>query len=252
MAGRLDGKVALVTGGGSGIGRAITLALTAEGASVAISGRTATKLDGVIAEITARGGQGMAIVGDVGVAQDFAAMIEAVIASHSRLDILVNNAQTLGKQLSIEDTTDAEVEMAFRSGAMGTFYGMKLALPYLKVRGGSIVNLGSPTAVLGDPTFGYYAMAKEAIRGLSRVAAKEWGQYNIRVNTVCPTAMTESSQDYVAKNPERYASLLSATPLGRYGDPEGDIGRAVAALVSDDMSYLSGATLMLNGGRTPQ
>lgn len=134
---------------------------------------------------------------------------------------------------------------------MGTLYGMQAALPHLRAHGGgSIVNFGSGTAIRGDQTFGAYAMAKEAIRGLSRVAAREWGPYGIRVNVVVPTALSPSAAEYMAANPEIAERINAEIPLGRTGDPERDIGRAVAALVSDDLCYLTGATLMLGGGRT--
>ena len=175
-------------------------------------------------------------------------MVAETVAAYGRLDALVNNAQS-SVQRFLTDTTDDDVMLAFRSGALGTLYTMQAAFPHLKERGGSIVNFGSSTAITGDASFGSYAMAKEAIRGLSRVAATEWGRYGIRVNTVVPSAMSPAAEEWRDRHPETFAAHVKHTPLGRLGDCEADIGRAVAALVSDDMQYLTGGTLMLGGGR---
>jgi NAD(P)-dependent dehydrogenase (short-subunit alcohol dehydrogenase family) len=251
MADRLIGRVALVTGGGQGIGRGIALALAAEGADVTISGRRAEPLEQVVKEIEARGGTARTTVGDVGERADAERMVAETVAAYGRLDALINNAQS-SVQRFLSDTTDDDVMLAFRTGALGSLYTMQAAFPYLKERGGSIVNFGSSTAITGDASFGSYAMAKEAIRGLSRVAATEWGRFGIRVNTVVPSAMSPAAEEWRDRHPETFASHVKQTPLGRLGDCEADIGRAVAALVSDDMQYLTGGTLMLGGGRNVQ
>ena len=126
---------------------------------------------------------------------------------------------------------------------------MQACLPYLKEHGGTIVNLGSSTGVQGDPGFGAYAMAKEAIRGLSKVAAREWGRYGITVNVICPAAESPASEAFFAAHPEHLERIERETPLGRFGRSEEDIGRACVALAGGDLSYLTGATLMLDGGR---
>jgi NAD(P)-dependent dehydrogenase (short-subunit alcohol dehydrogenase family) len=245
---RLSGRVAIVTGAGQGIGRGVARALAREEAQVVLVGRTASKLEGVEEEIAANGGVAFAIAGDVGSRQAVEKIVRSTIAAYGRIDILVNNAQA-SVQRTLDETTDADVELAYRSGALGSLYAMQACLPHLKIRGGSIVNFGSSTAVRGDETFGSYAMAKEAIRGLTRVAAREWGRHDIRVNCICPASLSPSAEEWAAANPERFATVLRGIPLGRMGDPELDIGRAVVALVSDDLRYLTGATLMLEGGR---
>lgn len=250
-AGRLAGRVALVTGAGQGIGRAVARSMAREGAAVVVSGRRPEPLDAVVKELAEMGARAFAVPGDVGVRADSERMVAAAVAEFGAVDILVNNAQS-SVQARLERTTDADVEVAWRSGALGTLYCMQACLPHMKARGGSIVNFGSSTAVNGDVTFGSYAMAKEAIRGLSRVAAREWGRYGIRVNVICPTATTPASEEFREAHPERYAAVIREIPLGRFGDPEADIGRAVVSLVGDDMSYLTGATLMLGGGREVQ
>jgi 2-hydroxycyclohexanecarboxyl-CoA dehydrogenase len=249
MAARLNGKAAIVTGAGQGVGRGIALALADDGASVMITGRTQSKLEKVAGEITERGGRAAFRLAESGVRADADLVARATAEEFGSVDILVANAQTT-QQVSLEDTTEAIIDAAWRSGALGTLYAMQACLPYLKKQGGSIVTLGSSRAVIGSPTFGSYAMAKEAIRGLTKVAASEFGPYNIRVNVICPAALSPAAETFRDLAPERFAEGIQATPLGRIGDCEADIGRAVAALVSDDLSYLTGATLMLDGGRT--
>ena len=246
--GRLAGHVALITGSGQGIGRGVALAMAKQGATVVLAGRTFSKLEKVAAEVHELGAEALPVACDVSDRAQVDAAVARAVAAFGRLDAVVNSAQS-SVQHPLEEISEDDVELCWRSGAMGTFYVMQAALPHLRERGGVIINFGSTTAVIGDPSFGAYAMAKEAIRGLSRVAAKEWGQYGIRVNVVVPTALSEVAREFGEANPERFAGYLEAIPLGRMGDPEDDIGRAVASLASDDMGYLSGATLMLNGGR---
>jgi 2-hydroxycyclohexanecarboxyl-CoA dehydrogenase len=249
VTGRLDDKVAIVTGAGQGLGRGIALALAGEGAAVTLVGRTAAKLDAVAKEIADLGGSTLAVACDVGEREAVVAMVEQTASAFGTVDILVNNAQD-SVQRSLEHTTDADVELAYRTGTLATLYAMQACLPYLRRRGGSIVNLGSSTAVSGDATFGSYAMAKEAIRGLTRVAAREWGRDGIRVNTICPAAMSPAAERWSAAHPDDFAQVLKSIPLRRMGDALTDIGGAVVALVSDDLRFLTGATLMLDGGRT--
>ncbi len=249
MNGKLVGKVAIVTGAGQGIGRGIALAMAKEGAKLALTGRTQAKIDAVVAEITALGSEALGLVCDMGDRAQVDRAVQATVERFGRIDALINNAQSTNQKL-IEHTTLEDVALSYNSGTMGTFHAMQACLPHLRQQGGSVVNFGSNTAVSGDPTFGAYAMAKEAIRGLTRVAAKEWGRYNIRVNCICPTAMSPAAEAWAERNPERFQGVLASIPLGRMGESEADIGRAVAMLCSDDMSYLTGNTLMLCGGKT--
>jgi 2-hydroxycyclohexanecarboxyl-CoA dehydrogenase len=249
MTGRLDGKVALVTGAGQGIGRGIATALAKEGAMVALAGRTLTKCEAVAGELAALGLPAtLALACDVSNRDQVDRAIEATVERFGGLDILVNNAQS-SRQALLADLTIEDVDECWRSGALGTLHAMQAALPHLRARGGgAIINFGSSTALDGNATFGAYAMAKEAIRGLSRVAAREWGRYGIRVNVVVPNALSPSHDQFRIDHPDRFAKMEAAIPLRRIGDPELDIGRAVVALASDDLSYLTGDTLRLTGG----
>jgi 2-hydroxycyclohexanecarboxyl-CoA dehydrogenase len=245
---RLAGRVAVVTGAGQGVGRGIAIALAKEGASVFVVGRTLEKCETVTAEITGVGGTSRAHRCDVGERSQVDEMVRAAADAFGGIDILVNNAQS-AVQRPLVDLTDDDVELCYRTGTLATLYGMQAVHPHLVARGGgSIVNLGSSTAIEGNRTFGAYAMAKEGIRGLSRVAAREWGPDGIRVNVVVPSAMSPGAEDFRDRHPDRFQRQVNLIPLGRMGDPESDIGRAVVALVSDDMSYQTGETVMLTGG----
>jgi 2-hydroxycyclohexanecarboxyl-CoA dehydrogenase len=248
MTSRLTGLVAVVTGSGQGIGRGIAHALAKEGADLVLAGRTHTKVEKVAAEVRDHGIRAIALSCDVGVRAEVNAVVTTTIATFGRLDVLVNNAQSMNQRLLVE-TTDEDVELSWRTGALGTLFGMQAAFPYLSETKGLIVNFGSSTALQGDTHFGSYAMAKEAIRGLSRVAAREWGPLGIRVNVLVPTALSPAAEEFRERSPRRFAEVLRLTPLGRFGDPELDIGRAVVALAGGDLDYVTGATLQLDGGR---
>jgi len=245
---RLHGKVALVTGAGQGIGAGIAAALAKEGASVALAGRTVSKVEFWAAELRALGLDVLAIEADVSISTDVTRMVDEAVGAFGRLDALVNNAQDSTRHRLV-DVTDDDLELAWRTGPVASLHCMQAALPHLREAKGCVVNLGSSTAITGDATFGSYAMAKEAIRALTRVAATEWGPDGIRVNTICPAALSESAKAWGEEHPEAFAKVLKNIPLRRMGDPETDIGRAVVALVSDDLGYLTGSTLILEGGR---
>jgi NAD(P)-dependent dehydrogenase (short-subunit alcohol dehydrogenase family) len=246
----LEGKVAIVTGGGQGLGRAIALVLAGRGARVTLTGRTPATLASVVEEIGGAGGEAIAVPGDVGSRADVQRAVDATVDAYAGIDILVNNAQASKPGIAVADLGDEDFEVVFRSGAMGTLYAMQACYPHLRTRGGgSIVNFGSSTSITGDRGFAPYVMAKEAIRGLTRVAANEWGRDGIRVNVVCPAAMSPSAAAFRDADPERWARIVRQIPLGRMGDDVADIGCAVAALVDDDFRFLTGATLLLDGGR---
>lgn len=245
---RLEGKVALVTGAGQGIGRGTCVALAKEGAMVAVAGRTESKCVAVAEEIRASGGTAIALRCDVTLRSEIEDAVSRTVRSFGGLTTVVNNAQSL-RDGPLEFATEDDISLSWESGALGTFRMMQAAFPHLRENTDScIVNFGSATAIRGSTGFGAYAMAKEAIRGLSRVAATEWGRYGIRVNVVVPHALSPAAAEFHAADPERAARVLKAVPLGRVGDPELDIGRAVVGLVSSDFGYMSGQTLMLTGG----
>lgn len=249
MNGRHEGAVALVTGAGQGIGRGCARALADDGATVVLLGRTASKLERVADELSAAGAAGQLVIeADVGDERQVQVAVDEISDKLGRLDIVVNNAQSFVFR-SLDETTLEDLEVAYRSGAVGTFLIMKATRALLCDGGGAIINFGTSSALVGEARFASYAMAKEAIRALTRVAATEWGPDGIRVNCVCPTAASPAYEAWAAANPETATRLATERPLGRMGDPLEDIGRAVSALAGDEFRYLTGATLMLNGGR---
>ena len=249
---RLSGRVAIVTGAGQGLGRAIAAALADEGARVALLGRTKSKVDDAAAELTARGRDVISIGCDVA---DRAAVDRAVAETREKfggIAIVINNAQggAVGSSTPTTDLTDEEALEFFRTGPLGTLHLMQAAFPALcESEHAVVVNFGSAIGVRGAPRMAAYAMAKEAINGLTKSTAIEWGRHGIRVNLVCPAAWSPGAETYRDEDPERFERILRGIPLRRFGDPYHDIGRAIVALVSDDLSYLTGATLMLDGGQ---
>lgn len=246
--GKLDGKVAIVTGGGQGVGQGVAILLAQEGAKLLITGRTADKLEATVAAIKARGGEASWIVGTAGVRADAEAAIAKAVELHGRLDILVNNAQTLRTGVLFEDHDDALFALTVESGLYGTFHHMQAALPHMKAQGGSIINLGSYEGIHGGIAFAAYAATKEAIRGLSRTAARELGKYNIRVNVICPSALSPAAIKWIEDFPQEADAALSHHALGYFGDCEKDIAPVVAFLASDDSHYVTGQTIAVDGG----
>jgi NAD(P)-dependent dehydrogenase (short-subunit alcohol dehydrogenase family) len=244
----LENKVAVVTGGGQGVGAGLALALAAEGAVVAVLGRTLATLEATCAEIHHRGGEAQAFVCDVTEADDIDAAIVEIVDEFGSIDILVNNAQIvpLGRLLEINDE---EYQEGMDSGPLATLRFMKACYPFLR-GDGSIVNLASSVAVRPDSAgFGGYAAAKEAIRALSRAAACEWGEDNVRVNCIMPLAMSPAMSRWVESGSDDVEAFLGTVPLGRVGDCEEDVGRVVVFLCGPDASYITGHTLPIDGGQ---
>ncbi|WP_239396121.1 SDR family NAD(P)-dependent oxidoreductase [Frankia sp. CiP3] len=249
LAGLLVGKVAIVTGAGQGVGRGIAHALAKEGAAVAVGGRTLTKVERTAAEIIEAGGRALAAGCDVADQGQVEALVAAAVEVYGTVDILVNNAQTVVPPKPLGETTPEDLAVCYSSGTLGTFHAMRACFPHLSAHGGRIINLASSTGVEGDPGFASYVMAKEAIRGLTKVAAREWGQYGITVNVICPFGDSPAATAFRDAAPKRFEAVLRKVPLGRMGDCEHDIGGAVVALAGPGMSYVTGATLMVDGGR---
>jgi len=248
--GSLDGKVAIVTGAGQGVGEGIALALAREGAAIVAGGRTESKVARTRDKIEREGGRAIAMECDVCNPAHIAAIIDRAISAFGGIDILVNNAQTVHLGL-LDELDDKKFEETFASGPLATFRFMKAVKPHLKARGGgNIINLASSSAVRWDAkVYGVYAAAKQAIRSLSRAAAHEWARDNIRVNTIAPLAMTPGMEGWIAADPVGSNAFLETVPNGRVGDPATDIGRAVVFLVSNDAAYVTGVTLPLDGGQ---
>ncbi len=248
MSQRLLGKVALITGAGQGVGQGIAYALAADGAVVAVAGRTLSKVQTTTAEIVRRGGKALAIECDVKNADSMARAVAQVVSQLGGLNILVNNAQEvpLGTLNSVSDEAFAA---GWDSGPLATFRLMKLAYPHLK-GGGCIVNLASPAAMRWDASgYGAYGAVKEAIRQLTRAAACEWAKDGIRTNAILPLGDSPAMAGWSKARPEEAAAFVATVPMQRVGSCEQDVGRFVATLCSDDCGYINGQSIAVDGGQ---
>jgi NAD(P)-dependent dehydrogenase (short-subunit alcohol dehydrogenase family) len=246
VTGVLDGKVAIVTGAGQGVGRGIAMAFAKEGARVALLGRTLSKCESVAGEIGDIGGTATAIACDVEHRGQIEAALAAVLAEWGRLDTLVNNAQSMF-YASIRKLTDEQMRAMWASGPLACFRFMQAAFDALRESKGSVINLGSGSGIMPHPAMSGYAMAKEAVRTLSRTAAVEWGRYGIRVNVICPLADSPGATGF-DDSTGAYDAVAAQVPLGKWGDPEADIGRGAVYLAGPDGAFVTGTTLMIDGG----
>ena len=249
-AGRLDGKVAIITGAGQGIGAAIAETYAREGAKVLITGRTMSKLEDVASKIAEAGGTCTPLQALAGEMDQSETTVGKAMADWGRVDILVNNAHTFTDYLPVEDPKMEEhCKIDFQSAFFGSLQLMQLCFPHMKEQGGgSIINFGSSYGPRSEPGFLAYSASKEAIRSLTRTAAKEWGKHGIRVNTILPSALTPKSIWYL-EDSGTYDIELAKVAMGRFGGPE-DIAPTALFLASDESDYVTGQTIGVDGGST--
>ena len=249
MTQRLEGKVAIVTGAGQGVGRGIVLAFAREGAYCVIADFNEETGNQVVREAEALGTKASFINCDVTKRESCNAAVAHAVDTYGGLDILVNNAQRAPYQPTpIMDHTDEIVDMCFETGFRGTFYFMQAAYPHLKASRGNIINIGSASGLEGNRGMGAYGAAKEAIRSFSKTAAREWGRDGINVNILCPLANSPGVAALMENDPDFETRVTAAQPIGRIGDCETDIGPVAVVLASDDSRYVTGHTLPADGG----
>lgn len=238
---RLEGKVAIIAGAGRGIGRAAAKLFAAEGAKVAVFSLTPANIDAVVTDIEAAGGTAIGVACDVSDAEQITAAVNKVVTAYGRIDILVNTA--FDPSVALSPVSEMSVEGLQRNFDMGPIAYLRLmqaAHPYLKASGaGRIINLGSAGGLLGMVGYAPYGMAKEAVRALTRVAAREWGSDGITVNNVMPIADTFGSDRPPLPN-----------VLDRNGSPEDDIAPVILFLASKDAQFITGSSLAPDGGMT--
>lgn len=247
----LEGKVAVVSGAGSGVGRGVAIALARAGAHTVASSRTLAKCEAVVEEISQAGGTAVAVACDVRNPDDIERCTALAVEAYGGIDVLVNAADDPRVDVPFLELTEEVMLASWNTGVMGTLRFSQAVVPHMLRRGGgSIVNVSSGAGLLAPVGMAAYSAAQEAIRSLTRTAAVELGPEGIRVNVVCPVASHSESLDrWIAHDPDRLAAYVANTPLRRVGDPVDDVGDGVVFLCSDLSRYVTGTTLMLDGGR---
>lgn len=243
----LNNKVALVTGGGQGVGQGIAFALADAGASVSVLGRTQEKLDATVQEIERRGGRALALTCNIKDADSMAACVSQTVDQLGGLNILVNNAQEVPLG-SLDDIEDEKFQAGLDSGPLAVFRMMRLCHPHMS-KGDSIINLASSASRRWDASgYGMYGAVKEAVRQLTRTAACEWGKEGIRTNAILPLAKSPGMEWWTQEYPDQYAEFVETLPMGYVGECEGDIGRFVATLCGEGCRYINGQSIAVDGG----
>ena len=260
--GFLKGKTAIITGAGrallsdgrcGSIGYGIATAYAKEGANLVITGRNVKKLEDAKEELGRLYGiKVLSVQADVSADADNEAVVAEVVRKameeFGRIDVLINNAQASASGVTLAEHTTEQFNLSMYSGLYAAFYYMKACYPYLKESKGSVINFASGAGLFGNYGQCAYAAAKEGIRGLSRVAATEWGKDGINVNVICPIAWTAQLENFEKAYPDAFKENVKMPPMGHYGDPETEIGRVCVQLAHPDFKYLTGETLTLEGG----
>lgn len=240
----LEHKTAIVTGGASGIGAAVTRVFVERGARVVAVDLQREAGESLAAEL----GEAVTFLqGDVSDREVADRAVATAVDRFGGLDVLVNNA-SVSRVKPFTEQTEEDWKLAMDTGLFATRNFMLAAYSELRKTQGAVVNFASGAGLDGQPNQASYAAAKEAIRGLSRVTANEWAEDQIRVNVVSPMAKTAGVAQWAESHPEQYATSAAKVPLGRFGDPEQDVAPIVAFLASDDSRYITGQTVMADGG----
>ena len=251
--GRLDGRVAVITGAASGIGRATAVIFAREGARLVIADVNEEGLNETLRRVKAKGGSAVTRITDVAVEEDVRNLVEGAIQTYSQIDILCNNAGISGGLSKLEEQDADEWRVVFGVNVLGAVFGIKHVAKHMQERRyGAIVNTSSVAGIRSGAGGNAYSASKAAIINLTQTAACDLGEYNVRVNAVCPglieTGMTKPVFDY-AREKGKEEKLGYRCELRRYGEPE-EVGRAILFLASDEASYVTGQALPIDGGNT--
>lgn len=241
------GRVIVVTGSGRGVGRGIAVHLARGGARIVVAEWQPELLADAVAELEGLGAEVLGVATNIMERAEIDAMVGATVERFGRIDGLVNNAQTFRPMAPMAAVSEADVDVFLTSGVKGTLWAMQAVYPHMAARGwGRIVNFGSSMGITGGRGFGAYNASKEAVRALTRTAAREWAADGIVVNCIAPAAADHHGE--AAKRSEGYRTFVESCPMGRQGDPETDIGPLAWFLCSDACRYLTGHTFMADGG----
>jgi NAD(P)-dependent dehydrogenase (short-subunit alcohol dehydrogenase family) len=244
----MSGHVAIVTGAAQGVGKGIATALLERGAAVLLTDIQDDKLGATTAELQSSG-RVESLVADLRDAGAAQRIVSAAVDAFGTVHGLVNNAIATNEPKRFVDITTDDLALGHDVGPRATFLLMQAVHPLMVAAGGgSIVNLGSGTGTGGEPRWGGYAAAKEGIRGLSKVAALEWGRDNIRVNVICPFAESEGVKLWKQFAPDDYTKAVLRVPMKRIGDVRTDVGALVAFLLGGDATFITGQTIHVDGG----
>ena len=246
----VTGRVVIVTGASRGIGRGLARHLGRSGARLVVTGRKQARLDALSTELDGLDVEHLAVAVDVADREGMLELVARAVERFGRIDGLVANAQTFRSVTPLEQVTESDMDLLFDTGPKGTLWAMQAVYPHMRDQGwGRIVTMGSNGGLNGAAGYGPYASSKEAIRGLTRVAAREWGRHGIVVNCVCPVSVAHRAPP--GDDPERaaiFAAAFADQPIGRDGDAEDDIAPVVTFLLSDACRYMTGQTVMADGG----
>lgn len=246
---QLKGKVVIVTGGSEGIGFGIVQKLAMEGARVVFCSRSAEKGAKALQQLAELGLEADYLQADVGVRERAESVVATTIERYGRVDGLVNNAQAEWKWVPVENKTEDAYDKALSSGFHASRWLMNAVFPHFRKQGGGrVINFGSRRAVYGAKLSAEYNSTKEAIRGLTLSAAREWGQHNITVNVICPACESAGTVEYMKNNPEMAARTLLAIPMRRLGKAVEDLGALVTGLLTEDARFITGQTFFADGG----
>jgi NAD(P)-dependent dehydrogenase (short-subunit alcohol dehydrogenase family) len=246
----LAGRTVLVTGAGQGVGRGLALAAAAAGGSVVVTARRAEAVDDVVAEIETRGGRVAGAVCDVTDQGSLDAAVGVAVDRFGGLDAAVHNATSPHSSRSavLEDVTDEVWDDLVAVALRGAFHLARAAAGPLRERRGTLVLLTSTAAIEGSAPLPAYAAVKAAQRAMVKSLAREWGPSGVRVNALAPVAVTRAMADFFEREPEAAERLAERAALRRLGEPEADIGRALTFLLGPDSGFVTGQTLVVNGG----
>ena len=244
------GKVVIITGGGRGMGAGVTAAVAKSGATTIITGRTEAPLQELCQQL--RQDHQADIHYQVADGSDEARVKEVVAwvaKTFGRIDAIINNAQAEVHGVPLEEQSKETFDLAFQTGVYASFYYMKACFPYLKESKGTIINMGSGAGIAGLNGFASYAAGKEAIRGLTRVAATEWSQYGINSNTICPSVASAALLEWKELHPEEAAAVMAGTPMRDFADGELHVGGTCLFLMSPEAKFITGRNLDVGGGQ---